>query len=233
MEAALPQHIAIIPDGNRRWAKQQGLKVVFGHRAGAQTTENILKEVLRLKIPYLTFWGCSVDNLVKRDPEEIKFLLALFEEHFTKLIENEAIHREQVNIQAYGLWRDYFTPGAKKATETMIERTASYSRYHLTFLLGYSGVLEMTAACENLRTTPPSTPITPEAIKQNLYTRDLPPVDLAIRTGGEPHLSSGFMMWDMADAHLYFTETLWPDFSLPEFSKALASFSSAERRRGK
>lgn len=233
MEADLPKHIAIIPDGNRRWATHQGLKVVFGHKAGATTTENILKEALSHKIPYLTFWGCSVDNLVKRDPGEIDFLLALFEEHFTRLAESDVIHREQVRIEALGLWREYFTDSARRAVENMIEKTAKYSRYHLTFLLGYSGILEMTTAAETLKRESSDAPITPERIKKHLYTRDLPPVDLAIRTGGEPHLSSGFMMWDMADAHLYFTETLWPDFSPAEFNRALTIFQNTERRKGK
>lgn len=233
MEAGLPKHIAIIPDGNRRWAKQQGLKVVFGHRAGVTTTENVLKEILRHKIPYLTFWGCSVDNLVKRDPEEIRFLLALFEEHFIKLAQSETVHREQVRIEAVGLWREYFTEKARRAVENMLEKTANYSKYHLTFLLGYSGLVEMTTAIEALRHEPTTTPITPELIKKNLYTHNLPPVDLAIRTGGEPHLSSGFMMWDMADAHLYFTETLWPDFSPAECDRAITSFAAIQRRKGK
>lgn len=233
MEENLPRHIAIIPDGNRRWARQQGLKVFFGHRAGAKTTENILKEVLKHQIPYLTFWGCSVDNLIKRDPEETKFLFALFEEHFTTLCTNEIIHREEVRIEALGLWRDYFPEGARRATEKMIAATAHYTKNHLTFLLGYSGVLEMTMAMNTLRATPATEPITAADIKKNLYTRDLPPVDLAIRTGGEPHLSSGFMMWDMADAHLFFTDTLWPEFSVDEFTSALTSFRSTERRKGK
>lgn len=232
MESALPRHIAIIPDGNRRWAKKQGLKVFFGHKAGAATTEKILKEVLKLGVSYLTFWGCSVDNLIKRDPEEIRFLLALFEEHFNKLADNETVHREQVRIEAYGLWRDYFNDSARQATERMLERTAHYDKYHLTFLLGYSGIVEMTNAFQEIQQAGHAH-VTPDLIKQHLYTRDLPPVDLAIRTGGEPHLSSGFMMWDMADAHLYFTETLWPDFAPEEFNRAIGRFSSTERRKGK
>jgi undecaprenyl diphosphate synthase len=232
MESAVPRHIAIIPDGNRRWAKQQGLKVFFGHKAGAQTTENILKEAMRLGVSYLTFWGCSVDNLVKRDKEEVRFLLALFEEHFIKLASDKTIHEEQVHIEAYGLWRDYFPDSVRQATERMIEKTAHYNNYHLTFLLGYSGIVEMTNAFQEIQQAGHAQ-VTPDLIKQHLYTRDLPSVDLAIRTGGEPHLSSGFMMWDMADAHLYFTETLWPDFSPAEFSQAVATFGTTERRRGK
>ena len=124
----------------------------------------------------------------------------------------------------------------------MLEATKTYSERHLTFLLAYNGTEEMTSAIQNIVTgavtngaspLPGSQPITAAAIKQHLYTKDLPPVDLVIRTGGDPHLSTGFMMWDVADAQLYFTDKMLPEFSVEDFHQALKTYEQTERRLGK
>ena len=233
----LPQHIVIIPDGNRRWAKKKGLPSFFGHREGAKTTERILKVALDLKIPYFTFWGCSVNNITKRSKTEVKFLLKLFEKYFKKLADTKEIHRQKVKVNAVGRWRELFPENVKRAIKEVINKTKNYKNHQLTFLLAYSGIDEMTAAISKIAELTlrrgSGQGIDGKLIKNNLWTKDLPPVDLVIRTGGEPHWSDGAMMWDAANAQLYFTETLWPDFSVEEFKKAISTYQKTERRLGK
>lgn len=230
------KHIAVIPDGNRRWAKKRGLPSFMGHKAGAGALENILATALEMKIPYFTFWGTSADNIKKRSPEEVSFLFGLFAEYFAKLLRRIELDKNEIRVDFLGRWREMFPENLKKIIDDLIVKTKNYDKMHLTFLLAYSGVEEMTVAVRqitNHKLQNSNAEVDEKLIKQNLWTKDLPPVDLVIRTGGEPHWSSGFMMWDAADSQLSFTETLWPDFSPEEFKKALEWAEGTERRFGK
>ena len=227
----LPTHIAIVPDGNRRWAKQQGLPTFMGHQKGAEAAEKLLEDALQRQIKYFTLWGCSIDNVTKRDPVEVKFLFEIFERYFKKLLESKTTHEHQVRLRVLGAWRDYFPPSLQEVIADMMEKTKEHAEHHLTFLMAYSGFDEMTKAIQTMAAGSTGT-ITPQVIKEHLFTADLPAVDLFIRTGGEPHWSSGFMMWDIADALLYFTEKMWPDFTPSEFQKALEFYEGTQRRRG-
>ncbi len=232
----LPQHIVLIPDGNRRWAKKKGLPPFFGHREGAKTTEKILKAVLDLKIPYFTFWGSSLDNITKRPSQEVKFLLKIFEQNFRKLAKSKEVHKNGIKINVIGRWKEMFPESVKKAIQEAITQTKNYNNYRLTFLMAYSGIDEMIDAIRriaNRKEQSANLKIDESIIKNNLWTKDLPPVDLVIRTGGEPHWSAGLMMWDVANAQLYFTNTLYPDFSVEEFKKAVEKYSQTERRMGR
>jgi len=232
----LPKHIVLIPDGNRRWARAKGLPPFFGHREGAKTTAKILKAVLDLGIENFTFWGSSADNITKRSPIEVKFLLKVFEIYFKKLAKNKEIHENEIKINVLGRWKEMFPESTKKAVESAIDKTKNYKKRNLTFLMAYSGIDEMTAAIKKiaeLKVKSPKLKVDENLIKNNLWTRNLPPVDLVIRTGGEPHWSSGLMMWDVANSQFYFTETLLPDFSVAEFKKAVENYSKTERRMGK
>lgn len=231
----LPQHIVLIPDGNRRWARKRGLPPFFGHRQGAKTTEKILKVALDLKIPYFTFWGSSLDNVIKRSPQEVNFLFKIFEHWFKKLAKSKEVHKNFAKINVLGRWNKLFPEKVKKSIRQAIEKTKNYRNHQLTFLMAYSGIDEMTSTIKqiaNRKAQSINLKIDEGLIKSNLWTKDLPPVDLVIRTGGEPHWSMGMMMWDVADAQLYFTETLLPDFSVEEFKKAIEQYSKTERRMG-
>jgi len=236
----LPNHIVLIPDGNRRWARKRGLPPFFGHRQGAKTLEKILKAVLELKIPYFTFWGSSLDNVTKRSSAEVNFLFKLFERHFKKLVKDKEIYQNGVKINVFGRWEKLFPEKTKKAVKEAIEKTKNHKNYHLTFLMAYSGIDEMTEAIKQIakrKSQSANLKIDEELIKNNLWTKDLPPVDLVIRTASErdnwSHLSAGLMMWDIADAQFYFTKTLFPDFSVEEFKKAVEQYGQTERRVGK
>lgn len=225
-----PNHIAIIPDGNRRWARKKGMRVVLGHQRGAETFETILAVALKEKIPYLTIWGSSVGNITKRSPAEVKFLLSVFKRYFVKLRKDKRLRAEDVRVRILGEWRKYFPPALKVEMERLIEETKKHKTYNLTFLMAYSGVEDMEQAMKSLASGKKK--VSAASIKESLWTADLPAVDLVIRTGGEPHWSQGFMMWDVAESQLVFTETLWPDFSEKEFVRILARYRDTERRLG-
>lgn len=235
-EVDLPQHVVIVPDGNRRWAKRRGEPSYFGHRAGAKTTEMILKSALDSGVQNLTIWGSSVSNVTERSESEVKFLFQIFEQLFRKLRTNKDVKKHAVRVQVLGRWEELFPDGLKKIIRAVIAETKDKTGPRLTILMAYSGVDEMTnavkAIAESVRRDP-DTEVCEHLVKEYLWTRDLPPVDLVIRTGGEPHWSAGMLMWDVAEARLYFTKTLWPDFSGEEFQKTLESYSRTERRHGK
>lgn len=231
------KHIAIIPDGNRRWARRRGLQAFWGHKSGADSAEKVFEKAVQLKIPYFTFWGSSLDNISRRSPEEVSFLFAIFEEYFRKLLTDKKIKENNIRIRVIGRWRDMFPENLKRVIEELMEKTKNYSRHHLTLLMAYSGIDEMIVAVQRIAETEYQNSefkkINKDLIKKNLWTNELPPVDLVIRTGGEPHWSAGFMMWDTADAKIHFSRTLWPDFTPEEFEEIISSVSKSERRFGK
>jgi len=236
MPMGLPEHIAIIPDGNRRWAEQKNLPAFFGHEEGARTLERILEAALELDIRALTLWGASLANVTKRSKEEIVFLFALFGKQFEKLVNNEKINEYGVRIRIVGRWEEFFPENAKRFMRKAVETTRDNTERSLTFLIAYSGKEEMVSAIQNIaeeKLKNAAFPINERVVKEHLWLNDLPPADLVIRTGGEPHWSEGFMMWDTADAQLYFTETLWPDFSPEEFARAVERYERTARRFGK
>jgi undecaprenyl diphosphate synthase len=233
----LAKHIAIIPDGNRRWAKKKGLPAWAGHRQGAKNFEKIAQAANELNIYCLTFWGGSYDNLTKRPEKELKFLKEVYRLNFTRLLKNKDIYRFKTRINILGRWPELLDERIKAPMLEVIKKTEKHDQRFLNFLIGYNGTHEMIEAVEKIikrARLDEKLAATPELIKSNLWTKNLPPVDLVIRTGleGDPHWSNGFMMWDAADSQFYFTETFWPDFSREEFIKAVENYSKRERRLG-
>jgi undecaprenyl diphosphate synthase len=233
MDNNLPGHLAIIPDGNRRWAKERGLKPWEGHSAGAMNLEKLIVFAQKKGIECLSFWGSSVDNLKKRPLLEKKALLEIYREYFSKLLDNEDIHKNKVKINFIGRWREQFPDSLKKILNTIIEKTKDYKKSNLNFMLAYSGIDEMKEAVKKIQEKyARGTKITEKMIKENLMTNGLPAVDFIVRTGGEPHLSSGFMMWDSADAQLYFSDENFPDFNEGKLEMALLEYAARRRRFG-
>lgn len=230
-----PRHVILVPDGNRRWAKKRGKPPFFGHRAGAKSAEAIFKFALDSELECLTFWGCSVNNLTERTPAEVKFLHQVFASSFGKL-ENKMkdLKKHGIRVQVLGRWEELFPEKTKKIIHRLIKDTAGHDKRQLTFLMAYNGLDEMVSAFQTVvRSGVKPEEVDRETIKRSLWSAKLPPVDLVIRTGGEPHWSAGLMMWDVAEARLYFTETTWPDFTPEEFQKALNEYARTERRFGK
>ncbi len=230
--------MAVIPDGNRRWARMHGLPVLAGHKKGGQVLERLIKDITglgELGIDCFTFWGASVANLTKRPLEEINFLNKLFANGFRALANNQAIHQYQVRVRVLGFWSLLLGKDAQKSIKEAMETTAEYSRGMLNFLVAYDGTEEMLQAFKAVveeAKIDASLIVTRQTIKDRLLTKELPPVDLVVRTGGEPHLSNGFMMWDAADAQLFFLAKLWPDFTSDDLRQAVINFKSRKRRFG-
>ncbi|MDD5551616.1 MAG: polyprenyl diphosphate synthase [Candidatus Pacebacteria bacterium] len=227
-------HIVIIPDGNRRWARRRGISPQRGHRRGIKTLEKILEKARDMGIKYFTFWTASWDNLTKRSEKEIDYLFNVLEEQFRRVLDDERTFQNKVRVNVFGRWID-ITPGKTQAViKELIAKTRTFNKHVLTFLLAYNGTDEMINCVEEI-SKKGIKKINKDTIKNHLWTKDLPPVDLVIRTGCEedPHMSAGFMMWDTAYSQLYFTKTLFPAFTPKEFEKIIKNFSKRERRMGK
>lgn len=230
----LPLHIAVIPDGNRRWARAKGMEPWKGHEAGAENLKKLIEKAHKIGIKHLSFWGSSIDNLTKRPFKEKKALLGIYERYFNRILEDESIDKNQVKINFIGKWEQQFPTKLKNIIYKCINKTRNYERYILNFFLAYNGDDEMMEAMKKIaQKYAKGKKITKQLIKENLMTKDLPPVDLMIRTGGEPHLSAGFMMWDVSDAQLYFSMKNFPDFGENEFEEAIEDYQNRERRKGK
>jgi tritrans,polycis-undecaprenyl-diphosphate synthase [geranylgeranyl-diphosphate specific] len=230
-----PLHVAIIPDGNRRWARKDEKNSWDGHRIGAKNVKDIIKAARELKIRFLTFYAFSVENLKKRPFKEKRFLFKLFKEKFNELADAEEIHKEGVKVNFFG--RIHLLPKIViKAVNKVIERTKEYSNFFLNFCLAYDGRDELVDAVRSiLKKGIPAESIDRETIKENLYTKGVPPPDLIIRTGmkeGECRLS-GYLLWDSSYSEFYFTEKYWPDFDEKMFRTVIGNFSKRERRFGR
>lgn len=231
------KHVAIIPDGNRRWAKKKNFPVFRGHLGGAENFHRILDTARNLGIRYITIWGGSFDNLTKRRKLEIKGLLKVYDNYFKKLLDEDKIFKDKIRIRVLGLFEKILPKSTLAFIKKLEDLTKQYNNYNLTLLIGYNGTDEMIEAVKKAASglNKKFTKITPRILRENLWSRELPDVDLIIRTGVEddPHNSAGFMMWHTAYSRYYFTKTLWPDFSPPEFRKAVFSFLKTQRRLGK
>jgi undecaprenyl diphosphate synthase len=230
----IPHHVAVIPDGNRRWAKKNGMESWQGHEAGAVNIEELIKTALKMEIKCLSFWGSSMDNLIKRPILEKKALLDIYKKYFKRLLENKEIEKNEVQVNVIGRWEEQFPESLKEVIREIIKKTKHYKKRMLNFMLAYSGTDDMLLAVEKINKKFGSAKkIGPEILKENLMTSALPVVDFMIRTGGEPHNSNGFLMWDSADAQLYFSEVLFPDFGEEKFKEALDEYARRGRRFGK
>ncbi|OGL67211.1 di-trans,poly-cis-decaprenylcistransferase [Candidatus Uhrbacteria bacterium RIFCSPHIGHO2_01_FULL_63_20] len=231
-----PRHVAIIPDGNRRWAKRHGLKPWEGHDAGARRFRPILRAAFEEGVYCVSAWIASRSNLTTRSKVEVEFLYQVLERFFLELTEVPELSEHGVRVQVFGQWREFQPPGLVKAIEGVIEKTKRNDRHPLNFFDAYDGVSEMTDAIQRMvdeGRKDPRFAVEPSIIKRHLLTKDLPPVDLVIRTGGEPHWSGGFMMWDIAEAQFHFSDKMFPDFGAEDFRAALEEYRSRERRQGK
>lgn len=234
----IPKHIAIIPDGNRRWAKNKNLKPWKGHYKGAKRFEELADEAFSLGIKNFSFWGSSEDNLTKRPLREKRALLNIYEIYFEKLLKNKKIFDNKIKINIIGKWRKQFPKRLVKLLEEGIEMTKYHDRFNLNFLLAYNGstdILEATRRIVKLSKKDATLVVDRQLIADNLMTRTLPLVDLIIRTGVENdfHNSAGFLMWQTQNSQFYFTDLQFPDFTAKQFVVALEDFTRRKRRLGK
>ncbi len=224
----IPQHVAIIMDGNGRWAKRRGLPRVFGHREGAKAVEKAISFAKEVGIRYLSLFAFSTENW-ERPKSEIDAIFSLLVEYVNKkvpyLLEKNA--RLRFIGRREGL-PDHILTTILEAEE----KTNHCDSLDVIIALNYSGRAEIVDAVKKILTENPDIEINEENFRNYLYLPEIPDPDLLIRTSGEKRISN-FMLWELAYTELYFTETLWPDFDEKEFLKALYDYQSRERRFGK
>ncbi len=229
----IPAHIAIIPDGNRRWAKQNKILAWKGHEKGSERFREIADDLFHRGVRHVTFWAASEDNLTKRSKPEVKFLVSLLKDWLKKELRSGELAKNEVKFRFIGRWKKIIpNKNLEALVKKLEEKTSASKKYNLTILFGYDGQREMLEAIKEIKKSK-KTEVNGNILEKYLWTGELPPVDLVIRTGGEPHWSAGFMMWHTANSQFYFTETLWPDFRKKELEKALSDFSGTDRRFGR
>ncbi len=228
----LPKHVAIIMDGNGRWAQKQGKIRTFGHFAGAETAKKIVEEARRTGIQYLTLYTFSTENW-NRPPEEVETLMNLLSQKLDE--ERENLIQNQIRLAVVGDLSKLSVELQQKFKD-LFEQTSKNHQMTLSLAVNYGGRDEIVQAVNHILNEKvnfaPGRKITEKQFEKYLYSADLPDVDLLIRTGGELRISN-FLLWKMAYAELYFTDTYWPDFDENCFKKALADYQKRERRYGK
>jgi undecaprenyl diphosphate synthase len=227
----IPSHIAIIMDGNGRWAKQKGQMRCMGHQAGAETVHVIAEEAARLGVKYLTLYTFSTENW-NRPADEVNALMALLMDS----IEEETFMKNNISFRIIGDVSKLPAEVLNRLNQC-IERTSSNTGMCLILALSYSSKWEITDAVKQIASKVKNQEldvdqITDEVISEHLCTNFMPDPDLLIRTGGEVRLSN-YLLWQCAYSELYFCETFWPDFKEEELCKAIHDFQKRERRFGK
>ncbi len=232
-ETKLPKHIAIIMDGNGRWAKSKGKNRVFGHRNGTEAVHKVVEAAARMKVEHLTLYAFSTENW-SRPEKEVSTLMDLLIHALRR--ELKKMVKNNIQLKSIGDISKLPAEVEKELTHT-IESTKANDGLILTLALNYGAKEELTQAMQQIAAKVKNNIISPEnvdetIINEHLYTQNLPPVDLLIRTSGEQRISN-FLLWQIAYAELYFSEVLWPDFNEKHFEEAITSYQKRERRFGK
>lgn len=227
----IPQHIAIIMDGNGRWASERGKERSFGHQAGVDTVRRITSECVRLGVKFLTLYTFSTENW-SRPADEISALMGLV----LSSLEDEIFMKNNVRFQVIGDMGRLPQEVQQKLRET-IEHTAHNTAMTMVVALSYSSRWELTKAARELAQAVKAGTLQPEDIDENLIgsrleTAFMPDPELLIRTGGEVRVSN-FLLWQIAYSELYFCDTYWPDFDEQDLHRAIASYQARQRRFGK
>ena len=228
--ARVPKHIAIIMDGNGRWAKRRHLPRIAGHRKGIGAVRQAVEACVEAGVSYLTLYAFSVENW-KRPHTEVKLLMGLLRQYLKKEI-NE-LNRRNIRLEVIGRIQELPEPVVRDL-QNALDQTRHNTGLHLILALNYGGRAELVDAVQKLLDRARqngSITVDESMLSHHLYTRDLPDPDLLIRTSGELRLSN-FLLWQVAYAELWVTETLWPDFTQKDLFRAIIDFQKRERRYG-
>ena len=229
----LPKHLAIIMDGNGRWAKQQGLLRALGHENGTKSVRVVVEACAELNIPFLTLYAFPTENW-NRPKREVELLMKLLVASLKKEI--KTLQDNEIKLTAIGNL-DTLPKKVYKELLEVIDKTKDNTNMTLTLALSYGSREELVKTVKEISLKVKNNLISRDAIDESvinnhLYTRNLPDVDLLIRTSGEQRISN-FLLWQLAYAELYFTDTLWPDFTKTHLFEALLNYQNRERRFGK
>jgi undecaprenyl diphosphate synthase len=224
----LPNHVAIIMDGNGRWAERRGFPRSAGHQAGFDRVRSVIKAVLSRNIKYLTVYSFSTENW-NRPEDEVQGIIRLLVDNIDR--EASDLHQQGVKMLHLGRLNE-LSPEVQDAVNRACELTRNNKRMVFSFAFNYGGRAEILDAARSLmRTGTPESDLNESVFARHLYTCELPEVDLVIRTGGEYRISN-FLLWQAAYAEYYFTKVLWPDFTPKQVDRALAAYSLRDRRFG-
>jgi undecaprenyl diphosphate synthase len=228
----LPRHVAIIMDGNGRWAERRGLSRVEGHRAGKEAVSAVVRAAGELGIEVLTLYAFSIENW-NRPQSEVTELMRLAERYLDE--ELPEVMANDIQVRAIGRL-DRLPPRVRKQVEHAVEKTRDNGKLKLVFALSYGGRAEIVDAARRIAREAEQSRIEPDAVDEKvfasyLYDPELPDPDLLIRTGGESRVSN-FLLWQIAYAEIYVSELMWPDFRAEHLVEALRDFQSRERRFG-
>lgn len=232
-QARLPRHLAVIMDGNGRWATRQGLPRVIGHRAGVESVRAMVTACGGLGVEYLTLYSFSTENWA-RPNDEVQALMALIEEQLRT--EVEGLHRENSRVRHLGR-RDDLPASLRQALDDAVALTAGNSGLQIIFAINYSGRAELTDAARRLAAQTIAGALDPSALTEDdfagaLYLPDVPAPDLLIRTGGETRISN-YLLWQIAYTELWFTPLLWPEFRAAHLLDAIAEYQHRQRKFGR
>jgi undecaprenyl diphosphate synthase len=229
----LPGHVAIIMDGNGRWAEQRHRPRLFGHKAGVDSVRAVVETARELKIKHLTLYAFSTENW-QRPGVEVKGLMALLKTYLQAELAN--MKKNKIRLACFGQ-KDRLPADVRKALDQVIADTADCKGMRLNLALSYGSRAELVAAVQKIAAECRADRVAVDAIDDRLisdalYSGGQPDPDLLIRTGGEQRLSN-FLLWQLSYAEIYFTETMWPDFRKEQFMEAVREFASRQRRYGK
>lgn len=226
----IPQHIAIIMDGNRRWAVAHGKTVNEGHKEGARNLEKIVRRAKELGIKHLTVYSLSTENWRKRSKKEVEGIFNLL----VRIVKEKKEEYKKQGIKMFVLGNfQAFPRKVVRAIEEMLKIVLKHERMKVNLALNYGGRDEIVKAVQEIiHEGVPAAKVNEELISRHLYTNGQPDPDLIIRTGGEIRLSN-FLLWQMSYSELYFTDTLWPEFTPARLDKAILEYQKRQRRFGK
>ena len=225
----VPRHIAIVMDGNRRWARQRHLPAIAGHRAGVETIRRTLRAARERGVEFLTLYAFSTENW-SREPDEVRGLMTLLEETIRR--ETQSLVKDDVRLEVIGRLHE-LAPGLQEAIAGAVKATSVCKNGVMTLAFNYGGRAEIVDAVRKLV----ADGVTPDqvddaAIASRLYAPHHPDPDLLIRTGGELRVSN-FLLWQVAYAEMWATPILWPDFAVSDLDDAIRSYAERERRFGR
>jgi len=232
MKNTLPHHLAIIMDGNRRWASQRGLPAKAGHMQGTTAVESIAEHAQHCGIPWLTLFAFSTENW-KRPEKEVTDIFSVFRYFLDR--KGQKLIDKNIRLRVIGD-TSRFPTRIQRSVHDLVDRSKENTGLNLTVALNYGGKSDIVNAARQINALIKAgrlneDDITPDVVKANLETASLPPVDLLIRTSNEKRVSN-FMLWELAYAEMSFVEPLWPDFTPAELDKVLLDYSDRERRFG-
>ena len=227
-ERAIPRHLAFVMDGNRRWAKRRHLPAIAGHRAGVETIRRTVRAARERGVEYVTLYSFSTENW-KRGDEEVGALMALLEETIRR--ETRSLVDDGVRLRVIGRLHE-LSERAQRAIAETVAATAAGTHGTMTIAFNYGGRAEIVDAVRALvRDGVAAEEVDEQTIASRLYAPEHPDPDLLVRTGGELRVSN-FLLWEVAYAEMWATDVLWPDFSVEDLDRALASYAARERRFG-